>query len=426
MYEIQGIRIFGGYAFGKIYVRSSDEKLIPSMFSNSDSVILLSQRILPGELVAIKGTKVQAICTKYGSDNSHASIIARSMGIPAMIGVDFDEAMHGKYAIVDSYASKLILEPDDEVLNEYKEKAKIDVERRLILSELIGKDNITIDGHSIDIFANIGGVSDLEYVMQNDAGGIGLFRTEFLYINAKSYPSEEEQFEAYKTVASQMGGKRVIIRTLDIGADKKAAYFNLEPETNPQLGFRAIRICLEDQEVLRTQMRAILRASAYGNVSIMYPMISSIWEVTTLKDILRDVMFELDEEEIAYKKDILQGIMIETPAAVLLSEELAQEVDFFSIGSNDLSQYLMAMDRENGTNGEVHLVHHPAVLKAIREIVEKSHKIGIPIGICGEMAADSSLLPFFLSIGVTKLSVNVPSILPLKGRILESESQKEE
>ena len=191
MYEIQGIRIFGGYAFGKIYVRSSDEKLIPSMFSNSDSVILLSQRILPGELVAIKGTKVQAICTKYGSDNSHASIIARSMGIPAMIGVDFDEAMHGKYAIVDSYASKLILEPDDKVLNEYKEKAKIDVERRLMLSELIGKDNITIDGHSIDIFANIGGVSDLEYVMQNDAGGIGLFRTEFLYINAKSYPSEE-------------------------------------------------------------------------------------------------------------------------------------------------------------------------------------------------------------------------------------------
>ena len=417
MYEIQGIRIFGGYAFGKIYVRSSDEKLIPSMFSNSDSVILLSQRILPGELVAIKGTKVQAICTKYGSDNSHASIIARSMGIPAMIGVDFDEAMHGKYAIVDSYASKLILEPDDEVLNKYKEKAKIDVERRLMLSELIGKDNITIDGHSIDIFANIGGVSDLEYVMQNDAGGIGLFRTEFLYINAKSYPSEEEQFEAYKTVASQMGGKRVIIRTLDIGADKKAAYFNLEPETNPQLGFRAIRICLEDQEVLRTQMRAILRASAYGNVSIMYPMISSIWEVTTLKDILRDVMFELDEEEIAYKKDILQGIMIETPAAVLLSEELAQEVDFFSIGTNDLTQYILACDRQNPRLEKYSDPHHPAVLRAIRQTVESAHRYNIRVGICGELAADILMTEFFLRLGVDELSVTASRVLDVRDAV---------
>lgn len=417
MYEIQGIRIFGGYAFGKIYVRSSDEKLIPSMFSNSDSVILLSQRILPGELVAIKGTKVQAICTKYGSDNSHASIIARSMGIPAMIGVDFDEAMHGKYAILDSYASKLILEPDDKVLNEYKEKAKIDVERRLMLSELIGKDNITIDGHSIDIFANIGGVSDLEYVMQNDAGGIGLFRTEFLYINAKSYPSEEEQFEAYKTVASQMGGKRVIIRTLDIGADKKAAYFNLEPETNPQLGFRAIRICLEDQEVLRTQMRAILRASAYGNVSIMYPMISSIWEVTTLKDILRDVMFELDEEDIAYKKDILQGIMIETPAAVLLSEELAQEVDFFSIGTNDLTQYILACDRQNPRLEKYSDPHHPAVLRAIRQTVEGAHRYNIRVGICGELAADILMTEFFLRLGVDELSVTASRVLDVRDAV---------
>ena len=334
--------------------------------------------------------------------------------------------MEGRLCILDGFSGTAFLDPDKDLLEEYRLKQAKEEEKRKALHDLKNKQCISKDGKIMQVFANIADETGAEVALENGADGIGLFRSEFLYMNRNAAPSEEEQFLLYREVLEKMKEKEVVVRVFDIGADKEVPYLLQEKEKNPALGIRGIRLCLRERALFKAQIRALLRASLYGNLSILLPMISSIEEVLETKKIIEQCKEELMQEGQAYSEKIALGIMVEVPALLFILEDIAKEVDFFSIGSNDLSQYLMAMDRENGTNGEVHLVHHPAVLKAIREIVEKSHKIGIPIGICGEMAADSSLLPFFLSIGVTKLSVNVPSILPLKGRILESESQKEE
>ena len=381
---------------------------------NSDvPVILLADDLAPSETVQLDKSLVLSFVTRGGSTNSHTAILARTMSIPALIGVDFPEDLDGKTGIVDGYKGILMIDPSAEQIEEYQKKKDEDEEKKRLLLELKGKENVTLDGRKVNLYANIGGVGDVASVLQNDAGGIGLFRSEFLYLGADDYPTEDAQFQAYKTVAETMAGKKVIIRTLDIGADKQVDYFHLEKEENPAMGYRAIRICLTRPDIFKTQLRAIYRASYYGTISIMFPMIISVDEVLKCKEIVNEVKKELDEQGLPYG-EVELGIMIETPAAVLMSEELAKEVDFFSIGTNDLTQYTLACDRQNAAIESFNDPHHPAVLKEIQMTIENGHKGGAWVGICGELGADTSLTETFLRMGVDELSVSPSRILAVR------------
>ena len=386
-----------------------------------EPVIVMAVDLAPSETVQMDKDKVLSFVTTQGSVNSHTAILARTMSIPALIGVDMplDAELEGKFAIVDGDNGTVYIDPSEDVLAQMQEKKEQAEEKKQLLQQLKGKETITKDGKKIKLYANIGNSKDLAMVLQNDAEGIGLFRSEFLYLEKEDYPTENEQFMVYKMVAETMAGKQVIIRTLDIGADKQCDYFNMDPEDNPALGYRAIRICLTRPEVFKTQLRALYRASAFGNISIMYPMITSVWEVKQIKKIVEEVKEELRAQNIEFG-EVAQGIMIETPAAVMISDLLAKEVDFFSIGTNDLSQYTMAIDRQNPQLDLFFDPHHPAVLRMISLVVENAHKAGIWAGICGELGADQSLTKEFLAMGVDELSVSPGSILPLRKIILET------
>ena len=384
---------------------------------NADEpVILLADDLAPSETVQLDKSKVLSFVTRHGSTNSHTAILARTMNIPALIGIDYPEDAEGKMGIVDGYEGKLIIDPPVSVLETYQKRKEADEEKKRLLLELKGKENVTIDGTKINLYANIGSVADVASVLANDAGGIGLFRSEFLYLESSDYPTEEEQFAAYRKVAESMAGKKVIIRTLDIGADKQVDYFHLDKEDNPAMGYRAIRICLDRRDVFKTQLRALYRASYYGTISIMFPMIISVNEVKEIKKVIAEVKAELDEEKIPYK-DVEIGIMIETPAAVMMSEELAQEVDFFSVGTNDLTQYTLAIDRQNPKLDNIYDSHHPAILKMLKMIVDNGHKGGCWVGICGELGADITLTETFLKMGFDELSVSPSMILKVRQEI---------
>lgn len=384
---------------------------------NADEpVILLADDLAPSETVQLDKSKVLSFVTRHGSTNSHTAILARTMNIPALIGIDYPEDAEGKMGIVDGYEGKLIIDPPVSVLETYQKRKEADEEKKRLLLELKGKENVTIDGTKINLYANIGSVADVASVLANDAGGIGLFRSEFLYLESSDYPTEEEQFAAYRKVAESMAGKKVIIRTLDIGADKQVDYFHLDKEDNPAMGYRAIRICLDRRDVFKTQLRALYRASYYGTISIMFPMIISVNEVKEIKKVIAEVKAELDEEKIPYK-DVEIGIMIETPAAVMMSEELAQEVDFFSVGTNDLTQYTLAIDRQNPKLDNIYDSHHPAILKMLKMIVDNGHKGGCWVGICGELGADTTLTETFLKMGFDELSVSSSMILKVRQEI---------
>ena len=384
--------------------------------------IIVAEDLAPSETVQMDKSKLLGFVTRLGSSNSHTAILARTMNIPALIQVDIKEEWNGKQAIIDGFSGKFIIEPEADVLEEYQKKQAEQQERRRLLAEQKGKPTVTKNGKAIKLFANIGSVSDLQSVMENDAAGIGLFRSEFLYLESDAYPTEEEQFKAYKMVAETMAGKKVIIRTLDIGADKQVDYFELDKEENPAMGLRAIRICLTRPEIFKTQLRALLRASAFGNIAVMYPMIISVEEVRKIKAIMEEVKAELDEAGIPYG-NVEQGIMIETPAAVILSDLLAKEVDFFSIGTNDLTQYTLAIDRQNAKLDEFYNPHHEAVLRMIQMVVENAHKAGIWAGICGELGADLELTDRFMEMGVDELSVSQTFIYPVRQKIREYDGE---
>ena len=389
---------------------------------SDEPVIIAADDLAPSETVQLDKDKVLSFVTAHGSENSHTAILARTMGIPALIGtgIDLDETVDGKLGIVDGTNGVVYVDPDAELLEEMKKKQQEEQEKKRLLQTLKGKENITLDGQKVMLYANVGNIKDLGIALQNDAGGIGLFRSEFIYLGQDHYPTEEEQFQIYKTVAETMAGRRVIIRTLDIGADKQCDYFELDKEDNPAMGLRAIRICLTRPEIFKTQLRALFRASVYGNINIMYPMIISVDEVRQIKAIVEEVKAELAEQGIEYGNPA-QGIMIETPAAVMMSRELAEEVDFFSIGTNDLTQYTLAIDRQNSRLDKFFDSHHPAVLRMIQMTVENAHKAGIWCGICGELGADQALTKDFLAMGVDELSVSPGSILPLRKIILETD-----
>ena len=390
-----------------------------------EPVIIVADDLAPSETVQLEKDMVLSFVTVHGSVNSHTAILARTMVIPALIGTEelpLDDTVDGKLAVVDGLNGKIYVEPDAQTLEEMKKRRQAELEKKELLQLLKGKDNVTLDGKKIMLYANIGNIKDLATVIQNDAGGIGLFRSEFIYLEKDRYPTEEEQFSIYKTAVETMAGKRVIIRTLDIGADKQCEYFKMDKEENPALGYRAIRICLTRPEIFKTQLRALFRASAYGNLAIMYPMITSLWEVKRIKEIVEEVKAELTAEQLEFGNP-QQGIMIETPAAVMMSEELAKEVDFFSIGTNDLTQYTLAIDRQNPKLDKFYDAHHPAVLSMIRMTVENAHKAGIWAGICGELGADTSLTKEFLAMGVDELSVSPGSILPIRKIILETDTE---
>ena len=383
-----------------------------------EPVIVVAEDLAPSETVQMDKEKLLAFVTRLGSANSHTAILARTMNIPALIEVDIKEEWNGKMAVVDGYTGTFYIDPDEETLKKMQEKKEEDIKARELLQELKGKEDVTVDGKHIKLYANIGGVKDVASVLANDAAGIGLFRSEFLYLEADNYPDEEAQFQAYKTVAENMAGKKVIVRTLDIGADKQVDYFNLDHEENPAMGYRAIRICLDRRDIFRTQLRALLRASAYGNIGIMYPMIISVDEVKEIKKIVESIKAELTEKGIEYG-NIEQGIMIETPAAVMISDLLAEEVDFFSIGTNDLSQYTLAIDRQNSKLDNIYDAHHPAVLRMIQKTIENGHKAGCWVGICGELGADMTLTETFLKMGIDELSVSPTFVLPIRKLIRE-------
>ncbi len=384
--------------------------------TEEEPAILLAEDLAPSETVQLDKSKVLAFVTKYGSTNSHTAILARTMNIPALIGVDFPEDVDGKYGIVDGYTGKLILEPEETVLREYRAKKEADEQKKRLLQELKGKENVTLDGRSIKLYANIGSVGDVADALANDAGGIGLFRSEFLYLESRDYPTEDAQFVAYKAVAEKMAGKKVVIRTLDIGADKQVDYFGMAKEENPAMGYRAIRICLDRPEIFKTQLRAIYRASYYGNLSIMFPMITSVEEVRQIKEIIAEIKRELAEEGISYR-DCEIGIMIETPAAVMISDLLAKEVDFFSVGTNDLIQYTLAVDRQNPKLDAFYNPHHEAVLRMLQMVVDNGHAEGCWVGICGELGADIQLTETFLRMGFDELSVSPSIILKVREKV---------
>lgn len=386
-----------------------------------EPVILVAKDLVPSETVQMDKDMVISFVTVHGSVNSHTAILARTMAIPSLVGTELtlDDSMDGKLGIVDGNTGCLYVDPDEETLRTMRQKQEEEQEQNRLLSELKGKEAVTRDGKKIKLYANIGNIKDLASVLQNDAGGIGLFRSEFLYLEKNDFPTEEEQFSVYKTVVETMAGKQVIIRTLDIGADKKCDYFNMEEEENPALGCRAIRICLTRPDIFKTQLRALFRASAYGNMAIMYPMITSLWEIKKIKEIEEEVKKELAEQGIGFGIPST-GIMIETPAAVMVSDELASEVDFFSIGTNDLTQYTLAIDRQNQKIDNFYDAHHPAVLKMIQMVIDSAHKAGIWAGICGELGADMSLTRTFIEMGIDELSVSPGYILPIKKIISEA------
>ena len=391
-----------------------------------EPVIIVADDLAPSETVQLNKDLVLSFVTVHGSVNSHTAILARTMSIPALIGTDIPltDDIDGKLGIVDGRNGCIYVDPDEETLAKMQQLKQEEQEKKELLQTLKGRENVTIDGKKIMLYANIGNSKDLAAVLQNDAGGIGLFRSEFIYLERETFPTEEEQFQIYRTVAETMAGKPVIIRTLDIGADKKCDYFEMEPEDNPAMGCRAIRICLTRPEIFKTQLRALFRASAFGNISIMYPMIISLEEVHRIKEIVAEVKRELTEQGVAFGEP-KQGIMIETPAAVMMSEELAKEVDFFSIGTNDLTQYTLAIDRQNPKLDAFYDPHHPAVLRMIQMVVDNAHKAGIWAGICGELGADQTLTRRFLAMGVDELSMSPGSILPVRKIILETDVTKE-
>ena len=381
--------------------------------------IVAADDLAPSETVQLDKALILGFITAGGSANSHTAILARTMGIPAIIGAGdaLQPEMEGKYVIIDGQTGEAVIEPDDAERERLLKKQAKEKALKELLDQLKGKPNVTKDGRNVMVYCNIGSPADIDAVLQNDGGGIGLFRSEFLYLQGSDYPTEDEQFKAYKTVAERMGGKRVIIRTLDIGADKQADYFHLDKEENPAMGLRAIRICLTRPEVFRTQLRALYRASAYGKIAIMFPMITSVWEVQEIKRICRNIRAELAEEGVPMADKVELGIMIETPAAVMMSAELAREVDFFSVGTNDLTQYTLAVDRQGVGLDRFFDAHHPAVLRMLRMAAENAHKAGIWIGICGELGADAELIETFLSMGIDELSVSPSAVLPLRSAI---------
>lgn len=385
-------------------------------------VIVLADDLAPSETVQLDKSKVLSFVTRHGSTNSHTAILARTMNIPALIGVDYPEDAEGHMAVVDGRNGVFLLDPTEEELTKYEALRQEGVEKARLLQELKGKENVTKAGRKIALYANIGGVGDVASVLANDAGGIGLFRSEFLYLETEDYPSEEQQFKAYRTVAENMAGKKVIIRTLDIGADKQVDYFGLEHEENPAMGYRAIRICLDRKEIFKTQLRAIYRASYYGNISIMFPMIISVDEVKAAKEMCATVQEELKSEGIPYGKVEL-GIMIETPAAVMISDLLAKEVDFFSVGTNDLTQYTLAIDRQNPKLDNIYDAHHPAILRMLQMIIDNGHKEGCWVGICGELGADVTLTDTFIKMGIDELSVSPSMILKVREQIRNSDAK---
>ena len=389
----------------------------------TEPCIIAADDLAPSETVQLDKSKVLGFATMYGSANSHTAILARTMNIPAVIGLGetLSSQYDGKMAVIDGFTGILYVDPDEETLARMQEKRAKDLEQKELLNQLKGKENVTRSGQKINVYANIGNVSDLGAVLKNDAGGIGLFRSEFLYLENSTFPTEEQQFAVYKQVAESMAGKKVIIRTLDIGADKQVDYFNLDKEENPALGYRAIRICLTRPEIFKTQLRALYRAAVYGNLSIMFPMIISVSEVKKIKEIIAQVQAELKAEGIPYKEDVELGVMIETPAAVMISRELAKEVDFFSVGTNDLTQYTLAIDRQNQSLDTIYDSHHPAVLAMIKMAADNAHAEGKWIGICGELGADLELTEEFLKMGLDELSVSPALVLPLRKRIRECE-----
>lgn len=406
-------------------IKDISERIITNLLGKHGEVgmgdepaIIVAKDLAPSETVQMDKEKLLAFVTELGSSNSHTAILARMMGIPALIGIPINEEWDGKMAVVDGYTGTLIIEPDEETLKEMRKKQEQDEEDARLLQQLKGKETVTLDGRKIKLYANIGNVSDVASVLANDAAGIGLFRSEFLYLESDRLPTEEEQFQAYKRVAETMAGKKVIIRTLDIGADKQVEYFNLGKEENPAMGYRAIRICLKQTDIFKTQLRALLRAAAFGNLSIMYPMIISVDEVKQIFRIVDVVCAELEEMGVPYKRPE-QGIMIETPAAVMVADELAQLVDFFSIGTNDLTQYTLAIDRQNEKLDDFYDAHHPAILRMIQMVVDSAHKHGKWAGICGELGADLELTEKFVRMGVDELSVSPSMILKIRKIIRE-------
>lgn len=393
-----------------------------SSMVSDEPVIIVAEDLAPSETVQLDKDKILSFVSVKGSVNSHTAILARTMGIPALIGTPVipDNDIDGKMGIVDGNSGCLYVDPDNEKLGYYRKKRDEQLKQKELLQLLKGREDITIDGRKIKLYANIGNVKDVMTVKANDAAGIGLFRSEFIYLERDTFPTEEEQFNIYRTVAENMAGKPVIIRTLDIGADKQCDYFNMDKEDNPALGMRAIRICLTRTEIFKTQLRALYRASAYGNINIMYPMIANMWEIDRIKEIEKEVRDELKQQGID-TGNVQTGIMIETPAAVMLSDELAEKVDFFSIGTNDLTQYTLAVDRQNPKLDSFFDPHHPAVLKMIKMVVDNAHKAGIWAGICGELGADTSLTREFLKMGVDELSVSPGRILPIRKIILDTD-----
>lgn len=413
-------------------VKDISERLVRNLSGEGDNdlssmepSIIVADDLSPSETVQMDKEKILAFVTVHGSTNSHTAILARMMNIPALIGVpmDLNGLKTGMTAVVDGFSGQVIFEPEEDVRKETEKRMQEEAEKQKLLEELKGKENITPDGRKINIYANIGSVGDLGYVMENDAGGIGLFRSEFLYLGRNDFPTEEEQFQAYKQAVQTMAGKKVIIRTLDIGADKQVEYFNLGKEENPALGYRAIRICLKQPEIFKAQLRALFRAAVYGNLSVMYPMITSTEEVEKIYAIVAEVEEELKKQEVQYKIPE-QGIMIETPAAVMISDRLAEMVDFFSIGTNDLTQYTLAIDRQNEQLDDFYNPHHEAVLQMIRMVVENAHKCGKWAGICGELGADLTLTEQFVRMGVDELSVAPSMILKLRKVVREMKAEE--
>lgn len=413
-------------------VKDISERLVRNLSGEGDNdlssmepSIIVADDLSPSETVQMDKEKILAFVTVHGSTNSHTAILARMMNIPALIGVpmDLNGLKTGMTAVVDGFSGQVIFEPEEDVQKETEKRMQEEAEKQKLLEELKGKENVTPDGRKINIYANIGSVGDLGYVMENDAGGIGLFRSEFLYLGRNDFPTEEEQFQAYKQAVQTMAGKKVIIRTLDIGADKQVEYFNLGKEENPALGYRAIRICLKQPEIFKAQLRALFRAAVYGNLSVMYPMITSTEEVEKIYAIVAEVEEELKKQEVQYKIPE-QGIMIETPAAVMISDRLAEMVDFFSIGTNDLTQYTLAIDRQNEQLDDFYNPHHEAVLRMIRMVVENAHKCGKWAGICGELGADLTLTEQFVRMGVDELSVAPSMILKLRKVVREMKAEE--